>query len=49
MPWTNIRYGKATADGMTNPIKVRCGHCGTSQYLTGSKGDWRCYSCLKMN
>lgn len=46
---TNRRYGKATAGGSTNPLKVKCKHCGTEQYVKAGSDPWVCCSCEKDN
>jgi ribosomal protein L37AE/L43A len=45
----NRRYGSTSAGGATNPIKVSCPHCGTSQYLKVGRDPWVCVACGKTN
>lgn len=36
--------------GWTNPIQVRCGKCGTKQYIKGSGvSEWECFACGHRN
>ena len=41
----NERQGRPNATGWVNPVKVKCGKCGTQQYVTPGSDPWRCHAC----
>ena len=46
----NKRYGQSDTKGFfTNPLKLKCGKCGTQNYVKGGTDPWVCFSCEHEN
>jgi ribosomal protein L37AE/L43A len=42
---SNVRYGSTSPTGTVNNLRLRCGKCGTEQYVRPGSDPWVCYAC----